>query len=178
MDFRPTAEELQNPHRTIRNLKMLIHSYQRKHAAHLKNVERLQDMVCEVLDLPKSDFEIASSRRLRHDVRKFVAVLSEEMRKTKTNLKLGPAAATKGRTKRGVEGDEGIKTAINDYDSYAKKNPNSKWSLWNLEPTRISQILHRAIDSGAIKADQVLVYKRGTLTKKIRKLQKERSQGT
>ena len=171
----PTPGELRDPHRTIRNLKLMIFDYQREQAANLRRIESLQRTFSELTLLPQSDFDNASGRRLRHDLGKMsrkVANMARRMRNSAINLSKGSEAASKDRSDKASAAKNANRAAIETLSAEQLKTGNA--DAWTWPNARIARTLNHRVKKNIDTPYRTPSYSCGQLVKVVAELKHER----
>ena len=112
-EVRPTPEEVINPHRTIRNLKMLICVYQRDQEMYGRTLNSLSVDLAKILKVPLFDPSITPGNVIRSAVRR----MARKVATTKTRLSAG---GSKGATNRHAKEAATLKVRDDKIIRYAR----------------------------------------------------------
>ena len=122
---KPTREELDQPYRAIRNLKLALIEYQSEHIANVKTLAMIQQNATNLADRPTSDFERARGAVIRADTRRLTAEivkLDSKMRAQRNDaLSNGRTKGTKNNKGKAAKGEAALKAAINKLTSSGVK---------------------------------------------------------
>lgn len=81
----PTADELANPHRTIRNLKMMLANYQAEHTAYVVNLAFMSEALQSLSKRPTIDFQRLDGKTIRTRMQRLAQEMEKDLRRFKKN---------------------------------------------------------------------------------------------